>query len=108
MDAGERNAVEGVEIVGAKEGVTIDGETQKVVGSPPKIDLANPLDVRREMAKVYRETRAGKIDTADGAKLVYMLAQVGKMIELHEVEARLTALEARQNGKQLPSPNRAA
>lgn len=83
--------------VGAKEGLTIDGATGNVTPPPPKVDLATALDVRREMAKVYRETKAGKIDTADGAKLVYMLSQVGKMIELHEIEARLTALEATKN-----------
>ena len=103
MDPGERIAVEEAENGGAKEGLTIDGVTGTVTPTPPKIDLASALDVRREMAKVYRETKAGKIDTADGAKLVYMLAQVGKMIELHEIETRLTALEAR-NGKPLPAP----
>lgn len=94
-------------IDGAKDGLTIDAETQSVIPTPPKIDLASALDIRREMAKVYRETKAGKIDTADGAKLVYMLAQVGKMIEMHEIETRLAALEAR-NGNKLPAPSRAA
>jgi len=91
----------------AKEGLTIDGVTGTVAPTPPKIDLATALDIRREMAKVYRETKAGKIDTADGAKLVYMLSQVGKMIELHEIETRLAALEAR-NGNKLLAPSRAA
>lgn len=83
--------------------LTIDGETQSVIPTPPKIDLATALDVRREMAKVYREVRAKRVDPADGTKLVYILAQVGKMIELHEIESRLTALEER-NGKSLPPP----
>jgi hypothetical protein len=103
MNAGERIAMEGAEIFVAKERLTIDGETGIAAPIPPKIDLATALDVRREMAKVYREVRAKRIDPADGTKLVYILAQVGKMIELHEIESRLTALEER-NGKSLPSP----
>lgn len=95
---------ETVENGGAKEGLTIDGQTLSLVPTPPKIDLATPLDVRREMAKVYREAKAGKIDTQDGSRLIYMLSQVGKMIELHEVETRLAALEERQNGNRLTSP----
>ncbi len=98
---------QGAETCGTESTLTIDGETQSVIPTPPKVDLATALDVRREMAKVYRETRAGKIDTQDGAKLVFMLAQVGKMIEMHEIETRLAALEAR-NGNKLPSPSRAA
>jgi hypothetical protein len=51
------------------------------------------------MAKVYRDTKAGKIDTADGAKLIYMLSQIGKMVELHEIETRIEALEGRSHAK---------
>ena len=95
---------ETVENGGAKGGLTIDGTTQTILPPPPKIDLATPLDVRREMAKVYRDAKAGKIDTQDGSRLIYMLSQVGKMIELHEVETRLAALEAK-SGNRLSAPN---
>ena len=78
-----------------KEALTIDGETQSVVPTPKKIDLGSSVDVRREMAKVYRETKSGKLDTADGAKLVYMLSQIGKLIELELVEKRLAEIERR-------------
>jgi hypothetical protein len=37
--------------------------------------------------------RAGRIDTADGTKLAYVLAQLGKLIESGEIEKRLEALE---------------
>lgn len=92
---------------GVEIGLTIDSKTGTVAPTPPKIDLATALDVRREMARVYRETKAGKIDTQDGAKLVYMLAQVGKMIELHEIESRIAALEARNGNKLLAPPGAA-
>lgn len=87
----------------ADQPLVIDAETQKPVDCPPRVDLATALDVRREMAKVYRDMKGKRIDPADGTKLVYVLAQIGKMIELHEIETRLTALEER-NGKPLPPP----
>ena len=49
--------------------------------------------VRREMAAVYREMRAGSIESQDGTRYVYVLAQVGKMIEQSELERRVAALE---------------
>jgi len=36
---------------------------------------------------------AGKRDPQDGSKLVYVLAAIGKILELTEIERRLTALE---------------
>ena len=62
--------------------------------TPLRIDLKTIDDVRVEMARVYRDMRGGKIDTADGTKLAYVLAQIGKLIESGEIEKRLEALEA--------------
>lgn len=59
----------------------------------PRIDLKTIDDVRVEMARVYRDMRAGRIDTADGTKLAYVLSQIGKLIESGELEKRLEALE---------------
>lgn len=60
------------------------------------IPLQTALDVRREMAKVYRDVKGGLMESQYGTRLVYILSQIGRMIELHEVEARVAALEARQ------------
>ena len=49
----------------------------------PSIHLKTIDDVRLEMAKVYRDMKLQKIPTHDGTRLVYVLAQIGKMIELH-------------------------
>ena len=38
-----------------------------------KIDLHNAHSIRREMASVYRDVKAGKIDPTIGTKLIYML-----------------------------------
>ena len=65
---------------------------------PREIHLKSVDNVRLEMAKVYRDMRRGVVDTGDGTKLVYVLAQIGKMIELHDLEARLNLLEGDKNG----------
>ena len=40
--------------------------------------------------------KGGKIETSDGTKLVYVLGQIGKMIEVHDIEQRLIVLENRR------------
>ena len=53
----------------------------EVLPTPSRVDLKTLDDVRLEMARVYRDARSGKIDTADGSKLIYMLSCIGKTIE---------------------------
>jgi len=50
-------------------------------------------DVRREMAKVYREARSGLLNTQDATKLTWMLQAVSKVIEGGDIEERIKALE---------------
>lgn len=76
-----------------KQPETIDGKSGKLL-PPPRIDLKTIDDVRLELARVYRDMKSGKIETADGTKLAYVLAQIGKLIETHEVEKRIEALES--------------
>jgi hypothetical protein len=45
------------------------------------------------MASVYRGMRNGSIETSDGSRLVYVLTQVGKMIEMHDLELKIKLLE---------------
>jgi hypothetical protein len=59
----------------------------------PSIHLKTINDVRLEMAKVYRDMKLQKIATSDGTRLTYVLAQIGKMIELHDIEKRVEQLE---------------
>ena len=47
------------------------------------------------MARIYRDAESGKRDTAEASKLVYILGQIGKVLELTEIERRLTVLEDR-------------
>jgi len=60
---------------------------------PPQIKLNNANEVRREMARVYRDARGGAIDTSDGSKLVYMLSVIAKAVELSVIEERISLLE---------------
>lgn len=64
----------------------------------PRINLSTSEDVRREMAKVYRESRAGNLATAEATRLVYMLTQILKAHEVYVLETKLLALESKQFG----------
>ena len=58
--------------------------------------LSTIIGVRKEMARVYRDSRQGAIKTNEGSKLVYMLKMVGELIKdgsLEELSERLEALE---------------
>jgi predicted nucleic acid-binding protein len=66
----------------------------KILDEPtPRINLSTSEDIRREMAKVYRETRCNKILPNNGTKLVYMLINILKAYEVTEIEQRLKELE---------------
>jgi hypothetical protein len=47
------------------------------------------------MARIYREMESGKRESQEGSRLVYVLTQIGKVLELTEIERRLALLEAR-------------
>ena len=70
--------------------------------------LANLEGVRVEMARIYHEMKTGKRATEEGSRLVYVLSQIAKVLELTEIERRLIVLEQLTDGKQLPAPTRRA
>jgi hypothetical protein len=47
------------------------------------------------MARVYREMECGKRETQEGSRLVYALSQIGRVLEVVEIDTRLRALEDR-------------
>lgn len=73
--------------------VTIENTSGKLDPTPARLPLKSIDDVRLEMAKVYREMKGGSVDTNDGSKLVYVLGQISKMIELYDIENRIKLLE---------------
>jgi hypothetical protein len=84
-----------------KHPVIIDNDTGGVSTLPPQVTryrakLDTMQDVRREMAKVYRESRSGVVEVVDGTKLVWMLQALGKVIEGSDLEKRIEILEAKK------------
>jgi predicted nucleic acid-binding protein len=68
-------------------------DTQIIEDPHPRINLSTSEDIRREMAKVYRETRCNKILPSNGTKLIFMLMSILKAYEVSEMEQRLVDLE---------------
>ncbi len=62
---------------------------------PPKARkaLSKVEHCRAELAAVYREARAGRLDIADASKLGNILSLLARMIESGDVEQRVEALE---------------
>ena len=60
----------------------------------PRVGRLNTLQaVRRELSRVYREARTGKIDTADASRLGLLLVSLAKIMESSDLEQRIEALE---------------
>jgi hypothetical protein len=51
------------------------------------------------MARIYREMESGRRDSQEGSRLVYVLTQVGKVLELTEIERRLLLEERHVRGR---------
>ena len=75
-----------------------EGQVLTVIPTP-QLKLATIEDCRREMARVYRDARTATTDTADASRLVYMLTSIAKMIEIGQLEQRITLLEEKQHGR---------
>lgn len=78
--------------------VEIDGHTGEVESIPSRgrryrAKLDTLSDIRREMAKCYRECRSELIDAQTGTKLIWQLQAIAKVIETSDLERRLEALE---------------
>ena len=55
--------------------------------------LGNIREIRMELARVYRQAKAGQIDTSMATRLAYMLDLMARMIERAELEERIERLE---------------
>lgn len=61
----------------------------------PRLNLSTSEDVRREMARIYREARSCQIKPNDATKLVFILTQILRAHEQVVLEDRITELEQR-------------
>ena len=68
--------------------------TERIEDPIPRINLSTSEDIRREMAKVYREARSKKMLATEASKLVYILTQILKATEVYLLEERLAELES--------------
>ena len=75
----------------------IDGTTGKpvkrIADKRCRAKLDTSLDIRHEVAKLYRETRSGLLDSAEATKLTWILISIQKIIESSDMEARMARLE---------------
>jgi len=69
-----------------------------VVLPAPRINLDDLDGLRREMARVYRDMRGGRVPSQDGARLVYVLGELRKLFEACDLDKRIAALERGNNG----------
>lgn len=53
------------------------------------VELSTLVAVRKEMSKVYRQVRAGKIRSEEGSRLTYMLSTLQKVIEALELQQHI-------------------
>ncbi len=79
--------------------VEIDGLTGEVIDYPPthkryRAKLDTLQDIKREMSKLYRETRSGIIDPHDATKQIWILQALGKVIVDSDLEKRIDLLES--------------
>lgn len=68
-------------------------EESQLAPIPPKIDLRDAHAIRRELAAVYRDMRAGRIETQDGTRLAFVLDRLLKAYEASLLQDRIELLE---------------
>lgn len=72
----------------------LHGQGVRLLPTPsPTIHLKTLDDIRVEMAKVYRDMKTGKVPAQDGTRLAYVLAQIGRVIEIDKFSGRVEAVE---------------
>lgn len=59
----------------------------------PKIDLHDGHAIRRELATLYRDARAGQVNTRDATRLAYILDMLRKAYETCVLQDRLEQIE---------------
>lgn len=56
-------------------------------------NLDTAVGIRRELGRLYREARAGRIDPGDATKLAYVLLAIVRVAEAASFDERLDRLE---------------
>ncbi|MFG6428409.1 hypothetical protein [Roseateles sp. LYH14W] len=70
--------------------------------TPPSRGREPPLKtmrhVKAEIARVYKDAKAGRREISDASKMVNMLGTLGRLIEGTDTIARIEALEGKAGG----------
>lgn len=73
----------------------MDAQPQSATPTPHIGALTSARSIRQEMGRVYRECRLGKLDTKNGARLIFMLLSMFRVVEGSILEERLDVIEQR-------------
>lgn len=78
-----------------KKSVEVQAGGGNVLTLPPrpKVDLHDGHAIRRELAALYRDARAGRVDTRDATRLAYILDMLRKAYETCVLQTRLEQIE---------------
>ncbi|HEV7611423.1 MAG TPA: hypothetical protein VGO37_06080 [Steroidobacteraceae bacterium] len=84
------------------KGVKSTAGPKLTVLPPPKAPprhpvLASATDVKRELGKIYRQSKFGLMPLETACKLTYMLTSIVKIIDSSDIERRLKALEQEED-----------
>ena len=63
-----------------------------------RLKLATAEDVRRELARIYREGKSGHCDVSEVSKLANVLQILNRCISTDDLEARIRVLEEATKG----------
>ena len=72
---------------------TVDHRGDLITPTPTKIDLRDSHAIRRELGAVYRDMRAGRIETQEGTRLAYVLDMIRKAYETAVLQDRIELME---------------
>ena len=78
---------------------TFDEQGNPLTPAPLKIDLRDAHAIRRELAAVYRDMRAGKIEAQDGTRFAYVLDMIRKAYDTGVLQDRLELIERSINNR---------
>lgn len=70
-----------------------DATDQQDPPSRLRLKLSTAEDVRRELARIYREGKGGRRDVSEVSKLANVLQILNRCIATDDLEARIRALE---------------
>jgi hypothetical protein len=88
-----------------EHGKSVSGELLPARPTPRGVRLNSLIAIRKEMVRVYKDARSGRIPSSEGTRLVYVLAQIAEIWAMTDLEPRLRTIEERM-GQQLGAGGR--